>query len=443
MTSNTAKRQSGFAIVSVLMITMLVVLTAGLVLMPSFMGRDASVRSGHALQSTNITEAALDYGMASLNATIPTGANATLGTLPAFYVRGTGADADTYTYTDSANGNFFGSTFGTRPTLTIRTPNAVPIPGGTGVATDYRIIRAETRVQGVLKRMEAIVVLRSTAVDSPVNPFPRAITARADLSANGLDSTPRTDSYDSADGAYGGINLGTNGGVHTNGNILDGGLFKGNISAAGTIDSGAHVTGTGNTVRPGVSPESIPDSPAAPAATTNVAVSAPQTVTPAPGAVVNLGAVSISGNAAKVLTLNAGTYRLSSLSTTGNASILIGTGPVTLYVDGNIDIKGNGLVNSSALPPNLRIVVTNPAADVSIAGNGNFYGAVQAPANDVTVGGNGAVFGAIVANNFTFNGSNSIVHYDDAVGRAFATNAQVSRPSLWQTLAVNNIDRNR
>jgi hypothetical protein len=442
MTSRLNGRQHGFAIVSVLMITMLVVLTAGMVLLPSFRGRDASVRSGTALQSANITEAALDYGLAALNSTVPTSTSSALGNLPAFFVQGTGGSAGTFTYYDPGNSNFFGSTFGYRPTLTIRTPAADPIPGGTGVASDYRIVRAETRVKGALKRMEAIVVLRRTLVDSPLNPFPRAITTRGDLAAAGADSALRTDSYDSSSGAYGGANLGVNGGVHTNGSIVDGGVYKGNVSAVGTIDSGVSASGTGNTVRPGVSPENIPDAPAAPAITTNVAVSPPQVVTPAVGQVTNLGAVSISGNAANVLTLNAGVYVMSSLRTTGNASIVVGTGPVTIYVTGDVDVQGNGIINSSALPPNLRMIETSSTATVSIAGNGNFYGAIQAPANQVNIGGMGEFFGAVVADDFRFNGSNSIVHYDDAVGRAFSTNAQVSRPSQWQTLAVNNIDRN-
>jgi hypothetical protein len=443
MTSRRQGRQHGFAIVSVLMITMLVVLTASLVLLPSFMGRDASVRSGSSLQSSNISEAALDYGVACLNSTVPTSTSSALGNLPTWWQKGTGTNANTYTYTDSANNKFFENTFGYKPVLTIRTPATVPVPGGTGVAADYRIIRAETTVKGALKRMEAIVVLRRTMVDNPLNPFPRAITTRGDLAANGTDSTLRTDSYDSAKGKYGGANLGNNGGVHTNGNIVDGGSYKGNVSASGTIDPGVSVQGMGNTVRPGVAIEDIPDAPPAPATTTNQSTnSLPLEVTPSSSQIVNLGAVTINGNADQILTLNAGTYVMSSLRTTGQASIRIGTGPVIIYVTGNIDVQGNGIINSSALPPNLRMIETSPTATVSLAGNGNFYGAVQAPANQVTIGGNGEFFGAVVADDFRFNGSNSIVHYDDAVGRAFAASAQVSRPALWQTLAVNNIDRN-
>jgi cytoskeletal protein CcmA (bactofilin family) len=442
MTPDRHQREQGFAMVSVLLLTMLVMLTASLALIPSFMGRAASLRSGASLQSTNITEAALDFGLAALNATVPTSTSAALGDLPAFFVPGTGGNASVFTYSDPINGHFFGSTFGTRPTLTIRTPATVPVPGGAGVAADYRIVRAETRVDGALKRMEIIVYLRRTEVDSPLNPFKRAITARGNLAANGTDSALRTDSYDSAAGTYGGSNLGTNGGVHSNGSILDGGVYKGNVSAVGAIDSGVAASGMGNTVRPGVSPEDIPDAPAAPATTTNVAVSPPQTVTPSTGQIVNLGAVSMSGNSSKILTLNAGTYVMSSLGITGQASILVGTGPVVIYVTGDIAAAGNGIVNSSALPRNLRLIETNPTATVTLAGNGNFYGAVQAPANQVTISGNGEFFGAIVANTFRFNGSNSIVHYDDDVSRAFATTAQVSRPSIWQTLAFHNIDRN-
>jgi hypothetical protein len=428
--------------VSVLALTMMVVLTASLVLMPSIMGRQASVHSGSVLEATNASEAALDFGLAALNSTIPGGSNASLASMPASFVRGTGAAADTWAYSDANNGHFFRQTFGVAPQLTIRIPATVPVPGGTGVAADYRIIRAETNWRGAQKRMEAIVRLRTNTVEAAYNPFTRAITARGNLAANGTDGTPRTDSYDSAAGPYGGGNLGNNGGVHTNGSIVDGGLYKGNVSAVGTIDAGVSVFGYGNTVRPGADAEEIPDPPPAPAVTTTVAVSLPQVVTPTSGQVVGLGAVAISGNASKVLTLNAGTYVLDSLRTTGNASILIGTGPVTIFVRGDIDVQGNGLVNSSALPPNLRIVATNPSSTVSLAGNGNFYGAVQAPNNAVTIGGNGEFFGAIVANSFGFNGSNSVVHYDDAIGRASASTAMVVRPAQFQTVAINVLNRN-
>jgi hypothetical protein len=76
-----------------------------------------------------------------------------------------------------------------------------------------------------------------------------------------------------------------------------------------------------------------------------------------------------------------------------------------------------------------------------MAGNGNFYGVIQAPNNMVTLGGNGEFFGALVADNFSFNGSNSIVHYDDAVGRAFASMATQVRPADWRAQAINVLDK--
>ncbi|MBC7545686.1 MAG: hypothetical protein H7338_23395 [Candidatus Sericytochromatia bacterium] len=439
------RRQRGFAIVSVLLLTMMVMLTAGMVLIPSFMGRSASIQSGTAMKSGNIADAGLDFGLAALNSTVSTGSNSALANLPTFFVQGTGGSANTWSYQDSANANFFRNNFErTIPVLTVRIPTAIPMPGGTGVASDYRIVRSEATVSGALKRVEAIVIVRRTSVDNPISPFPRAITARGNVDANGSGGTLRTDSYDSSLGAYGGANNGTNGGVHTNGSMVGGGLYEGNVSAVGTIDPGLSVAGAGNTIRPGASAESIPDPSAAPTITTTSSTSGlPRVIASAAGAVTDLGAVSLSGNASKVLTLNPGKYIMSSLSISGQASILCAAGgPVEIWVTGNIGVTGNGIANASQLPANLIVRATNPTASVSMAGNGNFFGVIQAPNNAVTVGGNGEFFGAVVANTFQFNGSNSIVHYDDAVGRAFTTMASVSRPSQWQTLAINMLDKN-
>lgn len=451
MTSRRTRRQRGFALVSVLMLTMMVLLTAGMVLMPSMTGRWQTMKSGSNAAATNVADAGLDYAMATLNATIPSGQGTTLAALPSHFVQGSGAAANTWTYNDAGNGNFFASNFDKSvPTLSIRIPATVPIAGGPGTANDYRIIRSETVVNGSRKREEAIVHLQSNLVDSPISPFPRAITAKGNLAANGVDTTVRTDSYDSSNGGYGGANLGTNGGVHTNGSIVDGGTYRGNISAAGTIDSGAGVEGPGNTVRQGVAPESIPDAPAAPAPTRTVYTgSLPLTITPAAGEVIYLrdsaskDYVSMSGNATQVLSLNPGKYVVRDLSIIGSASIqVVGAGQVELFVLHDLDAAGGGIVNSSTLPTNLKIVATGTSGNCDLSGNSNFYGVLQAPGRNVTIGGTGEFFGAVVANDFLFNGSNSVVHYDDAVGRAFSAMAQVNRPARFKAIAVNVLDKN-
>ena len=439
------RHQTGFALVAVVLITLMVMLTAVLALIPSLASRSASIRSGSAMRAGNVADAGLDFGLAALNSTVPTGASITSTALPAYFVQGTGGNATTWTYSDGANNNFFRTAYDRIvPVVTIRLPASVPVPGGAGTAADYRIIRAEATVRGVLRRQEVIAAIRRTTVRDIVSPFTRAITARGDIDANGNISTLRTNSYDSVFGAYGGANMGTQGGIYTDGSILGGGVYDGNVSAVGTIDPGVSVQGAGNVIIPHDTAITIPDPPGAPAATTTASTaSLPATITPLAGEVVNLGAVSLSGNAGSVLTLNPGNYLMSSLSIASQASILCsGSGLIQIWVSGAINVGGNGVVNASQLPTNLKVMETNPTAPVSMAGNGNFYGVLQAPANTVTLGGNGAFFGAVVANAFTYNGSNSVVHYDAAVGRAFTTTSSPIRPSLWRTIAVHGIDRN-
>src|SRR5688572_11112569 len=89
--------EQGFALVAVMLLTMMVFLTAGMVLMPSLQGRSFSARTGIASQAANTTEAAIDFTLAALNTQIPTGANRTLGTLPAFFTAVSG-QTNTWAY---------------------------------------------------------------------------------------------------------------------------------------------------------------------------------------------------------------------------------------------------------------------------------------------------------------------------------------------------------
>jgi hypothetical protein len=87
-----------------------------------------------------------------------------------------------------------------------------------------------------------------------------------------------------------------------------------------------------------------------------------------------------------------------------------------LYVSGEIDITGNGIVNTD-LPENLLIFSTG-SEDVKLAGNGNLSAAVYAPNSFVQLGGGGAVgsmFGAIVGDSVKLNGDYPF-HYDEDLG---------------------------
>jgi hypothetical protein len=107
------------------------------------------------------------------------------------------------------------------------------------------------------------------------------------------------------------------------------------------------------------------------------------------------------------------------LGVSGNAGITQDSNAnVTYYVEGNISLAGNSIVNQSGLAADLIIDGVTPADGSTrtayIAGNGNFIGLVDAPSFNTTYAGNGDVMGAIIANTLTLQGNGSL-HYDQAL----------------------------
>ena len=124
--------------------------------------------------------------------------------------------------------------------------------------------------------------------------------------------------------------------------------------------------------------------------------------------------ISISGNG--ILTLDGDiTIYVSELRITGNGGIQITEGSsVTIYFTDSLDISGNGIANSSQLPPNLLIYGTETATEVKISGNAHLKGAIYAPEADIRVTGNGNIYGSVVGDTVRITG-NGDVHYDEAL----------------------------
>ena len=121
--------------------------------------------------------------------------------------------------------------------------------------------------------------------------------------------------------------------------------------------------------------------------------------------------VSIEGDVTLVLT--------GTLNVKGEVLITPGSS-LTVYVEGDVDIGGNGLVNGTNIPANLVLFSTAGEGDgqtIKLSGNGALAGAVYAPFADVEMkgsGANGTMFGAVVANNILLTG-NFEFHYDEAL----------------------------
>ncbi len=273
-------------------------------------------------------------------------------------------------------------------------------------------------VQGSVRRMIQMEIVPQPD-STVVNPFGNGAFGANSVTLNG---GPTTDSYNSAAGPYGGSNVGSQGDIVTN--ATGSGVIY--VGPGGTVNGSARI-GTGGAVGTGISNSgTITGSQLA-----NASVTSPTITIPSTG-VIDKGAVSLTqSNLPKTpdpsnpcqgasLTLPEGTYRMSSLSISGQGMLCV-TGKVVIYVDGNIDAGGNGIVNASGVPTNLLIYGTSNCTDVKIHGNGNFYGGVYTPSATATITGSPSsqLFGAITANTVVLNG-NGTFHYDTALANVGA-----------------------
>lgn len=255
-----------------------------------------------------------------------------------------------------------------------------------------------------------------------------------------------TDSYDGSKGAYGaslpggGTNVNPTGGdIGSNGNVSLGGnaSIGGSIGVLpngpnGTIIEGAcpgsnytvsggnagMVSNPGNTLNP-ITTVNFPVPPAIvpPPPTNNVTYSHSTSLVPG-----TYGNISLSGSA--VLTLAPGVYNFNSLSMAGQSSVLITpAGQVVLNLAGNgvngnvLDMSGQS-VNNQALNANDFQINYNGTGGVKVTGNASTsYFVLNAPLAPVTIAGNGNIFGAVIGNTIQDVGNGGF-HYDRSISIA-------------------------
>lgn len=203
-----------------------------------------------------------------------------------------------------------------------------------------------------------------------------------------INGNPNVDSYSSGAGDYNaGGNIGAQGDIASDATVE----LIGNATINGDIFA-TDLEVAGNATYSGSLSKETPDLDCEPGETE----------------IPSSGSLNLSGDEQKVL--EAGTYHFDSIQVSGNAQIIVQTGPVVIYVDGTADFSGNGIVNATNTPTNLIIIATSNA-DIKIVGNGAFHGAVLAPASDVSVVGNGDFYGAIIGKTFHQTGEGNL-HYD-------------------------------
>lgn len=105
-------------------------------------------------------------------------------------------------------------------------------------------------------------------------------------------------------------------------------------------------------------------------------------------------------------------------SGTGLIDISPPNGSLEIYTEDNVDITGNGFVNSTSDPSKFLLYGTATSTGtqtIKVAGNGALHGAIYAPNASFTQKGGGSageIMGAVVANDITMTG-NANFHYDE------------------------------
>jgi len=285
----------------------------------------------------------------------------------------------------------------------------------------------------VSRRIEAVV--------RPVSAFDQAV-----MSVGVVDLTNQNivvDSYDSSDptkstnGLYDPAKRQENGDIATDGQLIEAGnaqIYGDVATNAGTVSGAANITGVERT---DFYQEPIPvgapswstwnSSPSSINGTTTITASATQG---SAASRYSLSSISLSGG--KTLTVAGnpdGSHTYIEIYVTGDISVS-GTGQIviqpgvtaTIYFAGNVDVSGNGVLNSNNQPGDLMLYgiqpPTNTSEHVSIGGNSQITASVYAPGHDVTINGggtNGHVYGSIVGKTVTMTGVSNL-HYDERLG---------------------------
>ena len=276
------------------------------------------------------------------------------------------------------------------------------------------------------------------------NNFSKAVLSLNSITMSGQ---AKTDSYDSSLGAYncilpgGDRNVGKEGDIATNGTIT----LSGQVYINGDANPGpdhplpsnpnpaTYISGKYGTLQAPMVVDAIPavtiNNAKAANSNGNITITHMGETTPYTGG----NSISVSGQ--DTMTLSGGTYYFTSVSTSGQGRINV-TGPTVIFVDGgNINISGQGIVNSTnnSQPKNLQVYATG--STISLSGQAAFYGAIYAPAASVTLSGQENFYGAIVCGSDVDSGQ-SAVHFDiNLTGIYPVFEKNYDRVNSWQDIS--------
>ena len=285
----------------------------------------------------------------------------------------------------------------------------------------------------VSRRIEAIV--------RPVSAFDQAVMSVGvvDLTNQNIvvDSYDSTDPTKSTNGLYDPAKRQENGDIATDGQLIEAGnaqIYGDVATNAGTVSGAANITGVERTdFYQEPIPVGAPSWPAINSLVTSVTSTTTIIANTAQSSAATryvLTGISLSGNQTLTIAGNPGgnqtyveIYVAGDISVSGSSQIVVQPGvTATIYFAGNVDINGNGVLNTNNQPGDLMLYgiqpATNTSEHVSIGGNSQITASVYAPGHDVTVNGsgsNGHVYGSIVGKTVTMTGVSNL-HYDERLG---------------------------
>lgn len=340
----------------------------------------------------------------------------------------------------------------------IRTVGTMPITGLPRVTDnkqDNRLRRLSLRFErftnGILTAHAVSspqVSRRIEAIVRPVSSFNQAIMGVSTVDLNNQNIV--VDSYDSGDpskstnGLYDVNKRQENGDVATDGAVIDAGnahIYGDVATNSGTVTGAANITGV---ERDDFYQEPIPVGAPNWASFNSTVTNVNNTTTLQANAIsgasvarYQLSSISLSGN--NSLTLSGAAngsqtyieiYVTGDISFGGQAQLIVQPGVTAkIYFAGNVDVAGNGILNSNNQPSDLQLFgiqpPTNTTKHVNLGGNGQIVAAVYAPNHNVTINGggtNGHVFGSVVGNTVTMTGVTNL-HYDEKLGTVGVINS--------------------
>ncbi len=240
---------------------------------------------------------------------------------------------------------------------------------------------------------------------------------------NGTDTV--VTSYNSATGVTGHM-----GNLASGGNMSLQGVVNGDVSTAGTISGGVNILGDSTVHATGMPTYANPTCPAIGYPPANHVLDASGN----PSANYNATTGELKNPGTDITLTGQTTFLFSNIIGNKHINIDPGVGSVTIYLNGQLDISGGGVVNATSKPTQLSVSAcgTN-TSNWTLSGSSNAYMSLYAPTHALTISGTGELYGAVISASLTASGG-STVHFDEAL--LGSTTTLVLIAGSWTELTV-------